>query len=194
MNTENSAHKTLKRLKFAQTNTLRQINFVQLGFLMQFRNWIVIYNVRKQPPEVFCKKRCSEKFGKFHRKTSVLESLFNKFSERKANNFIKKRLQNRCFPVKFAKFLRTPILKNICEWLLLYDCWITAQHFVYSSLKNQRWYLVIDSWYGYYKKNQSVTDLQVVKKSKKGLINWLCFLKQILNHYTNEFPFRCLIY
>ena len=31
---------------------------------------------QKQPPEVFCKKRCSEKFHKIHRKTSVLESLF----------------------------------------------------------------------------------------------------------------------
>ena len=28
-------------------------------------------------------------------------------------------LQNRCFPVKYAKFLRTPILKNICKRLLL---------------------------------------------------------------------------
>ena len=34
-------------------------------------------------------------------------------------NFIKKRLQHRCFPVNIAKFLRTPILKNICERLLL---------------------------------------------------------------------------
>ena len=33
-------------------------------------------------------------------------------------NFVKKRLQHRCFPVKFAKLLRTPILKNICERLL----------------------------------------------------------------------------
>ena len=57
---------------------------------------------------MFRKKRCSLKFRKFHRKTPVLESLF-----------IKKRLQLRCFPVKFAKFLRTPILKNICERLLL---------------------------------------------------------------------------
>ena len=29
-----------------------------------------------------------------------------------------KRLQRSCFPVKFAKVLRTPILKNICERLL----------------------------------------------------------------------------
>ena len=34
-------------------------------------------------------------------------------------NFIKKRLQHRCFPVNIAKFLRTFILKNICERLLL---------------------------------------------------------------------------
>ena len=33
-------------------------------------------------------------------------------------NFIKKRLQHRCFPVNIAKFLK-PILKNIYERLLL---------------------------------------------------------------------------
>ena len=38
-----------------------------------------------------------------------------------AFNFTKKRLQHRCFPVKFAKFLRTPILKKstndcYCFW------------------------------------------------------------------------------
>ena len=37
----------------------------------------------------------------------------------KACNFIKKRLQHRCFAVKIAIFLRTPFLKNICERLLL---------------------------------------------------------------------------
>ena len=31
---------------------------------------------QKQPPEVFCKKRCSYKFYKIHRKTPVPESLF----------------------------------------------------------------------------------------------------------------------
>ena len=32
---------------------------------------------------------------------------FNKVADLQAYNFIKKRLQQRCFPVKFAKFLRT---------------------------------------------------------------------------------------
>ena len=36
-----------------------------------------------------------------------------------APNFIKKRLQHRRFPVKFGKFLRVPIIKKICEQLLL---------------------------------------------------------------------------
>ena len=37
----------------------------------------------------------------------------------KACYFIKKRLQHRWFPTNIAKFLRTPILKDICERLLL---------------------------------------------------------------------------
>ena len=36
--------------------------------------------------------------------------------------FLIKRLQHRCFSVKFAKLLRTHFLKNICEWVLL-DNW-----------------------------------------------------------------------
>ena len=71
---------------------------------------------------MFCRKRSSLKFRKFHWKTSVLESLFNKPSGLKACNFIKKRLQYRCLPLKFAKLLRTPILKNICD-----DCFCTVR-------------------------------------------------------------------
>ena len=49
----------------------------------------------------------------------MLGSLFNKIAMLKACNFIKKRVQHGCFPVKFPKFLRTPILKSICKGLLL---------------------------------------------------------------------------
>ena len=34
-------------------------------------------------------------------------------------NFIKKRLQHWCCPVNIEQLLRTPILYNICKWLLL---------------------------------------------------------------------------
>ena len=49
----------------------------------------------------------------------MLESLFNNVSDLYACNFIKKRPQHICFPVSIEKFVRTPILKNICERLLL---------------------------------------------------------------------------
>ena len=67
---------------------------------------------RDQPPEVFYKKSSSEKFHNFHRKTPVLdilESIFNKVAVLQGCNFIKNRLQRRCFPVNIAKFLRTAI-------------------------------------------------------------------------------------
>ena len=69
---------------------------------------------QKQPPEVFCTKRCSEKFRKFQRKPAVLESI-------PACNFVKKRLQHKSFSVKFANFYRTlqNMLQNICERMLL---------------------------------------------------------------------------
>ena len=42
----------------------------------------------------------------------MLESLFNKVAGPQLCNFVSKRLQHRCFAVKLAKFLRTPIFKN----------------------------------------------------------------------------------
>ena len=42
----------------------------------------------------------------------MLESLFNKVVGPQACNFIKERLQHRCFPVIHANVLRTPSFKN----------------------------------------------------------------------------------
>ena len=46
----------------------------------------------------------------------MLQSLFTKLL---AFSFIKKRLKHKYFLLKFAKFFRTPILRNICKRLLL---------------------------------------------------------------------------
>ena len=54
-------------------------------------------------------------------KIAVLESLFNKIAGLKAWNFVKKGFQHRYFAVNIAKFLRAPILKNICKGLFLYS-------------------------------------------------------------------------
>ena len=45
------------------------------------------------------------------------ESLFNKVAD--TASFIEKILQQKSFPVNIVKFLRIPILKNICERLYL---------------------------------------------------------------------------
>ena len=54
------------------------------------------------------------KLRDIHRKTPVLESLFNKVTGLQCN-FIKMRPQQRCFPVDIAKFFRAPIL-----WMATY--------------------------------------------------------------------------
>ena len=71
-------------------------------------------SVENRPPEVFYKKKWSYKFRHTHRKAPVLEPLFSKVSF-----LFKKILQGRWLPVNIANFLRTPILKKICEWLFL---------------------------------------------------------------------------
>ena len=66
------------------------------------------------------KKGCFffKKIRKLPRKTPLLESLLTKVAGLQACGFIKKRLQYGYFPVKFASFLRTSILQNICEEFL----------------------------------------------------------------------------
>ena len=49
----------------------------------------------------------------------MLEAFFNKVAGLKACNFIKRRLQHRCFPEKFANFLRTPFFTEHLQCLLL---------------------------------------------------------------------------
>ena len=51
----------------------------------------------------------------------MLTSLLNKIAGREPCNFVKKRLQQMCFPVNIANFLRTPILKSICVRVRLND-------------------------------------------------------------------------
>ena len=74
---------------------------------------------RSSCQDVLYKKGVRRNFIK-SRKTSVPESLFNEVADlRPATLLKKKRLKHRCFPVNFAKFLRTPFLTEQLQWLLL---------------------------------------------------------------------------
>ena len=54
----------------------------------------------------------------FFRVASCCTLFMLQFLGIQVSSFIKKRLHYSCFSVKFVKFLRTPILENICEQLL----------------------------------------------------------------------------
>ena len=71
----------------------------------------ILVHTRSSHRRCSVKKKCSENFRKFYRKTPVLESLFNKFAGVRPATLLK-RLQHRCFSVKFVKFLRTPFCRT----------------------------------------------------------------------------------
>ena len=75
--------------------------------------------MKKQPLGVFYKKIVHENFAKFTRKHLYLYCfLFNKVAALSSSTLFKKETLAQVFPVNFAMFLRTPILKNNCERLL----------------------------------------------------------------------------
>ena len=60
--------------------------------------------VQKQPPQLFFKKGVLKNFANFTGKHLCWSLFFNKVAGLRACNFIKKRLQHICVPVKSAKF------------------------------------------------------------------------------------------
>ena len=87
-------------------------NYVQ-NFSAAFRNALKC-NDQKQNVKISCN---------IHRKTPVLESLFNKV--------YRKETLKQVFPVNIVKFLRTSIRKKTCKRILLHesDCSKTSSFF-----------------------------------------------------------------
>ena len=69
--------------------------------------------IQKQPPEVFREKGLLRYFAEFIEKHMYRVPFLIKLQA------LKKRPWYRCFPLNFAKFLRTPFLHNTSERLLL---------------------------------------------------------------------------
>ena len=79
---------------------------------------------QKQPPEVFCKKRCAYKFRKIHRLRPAA--------------LLRKRLRHRCFVVNFAKFLGTSFSQSTSGWLFI-PCVVLMPIF-FNTSKRERLY------------------------------------------------------
>ena len=74
---------------------------------------------RSSRPEVFCEKSVLRNIAKFTEK-HLCQSLFcNKVAGLRPATLLKMRLWHRCFPVNFAKFLRTPFFTEHLKRLLL---------------------------------------------------------------------------
>ena len=74
---------------------------------------------RNSRQEVFCKKVVLRNFAKFTGKHLCKNLFFNKVAGLRYATLLEEILWHRCFPVKFAKFLRTPFLTEHLWWLFL---------------------------------------------------------------------------
>ena len=98
------------------------------------------HSEQKQPFSGVLQSRCSYKFRNIHRKTSVLEPLFNKNrSFFQACNFIKKS-STQVFSCEYCEILRIAFYIEHLWWLLLSKN-LTAVHFGFSDFhaRQPRW-------------------------------------------------------
>ena len=106
--------------------------------------------------------------------------------------FIKNRLQHMCFPVNIAKFLRTPILRNICKLLLLNvwrwfyctDYLVRTNHWLRSYVDSKA--LNLQPW---------KCNYHSIIRKRKRLKSWntFSFLRTIFEEHKNMF-FTYIIY
>ena len=116
------------------------------------------FTIQKQPPEVFYKKRCSQKFHKNLQENPCARASFliklQAWGLRPAT-LLKKRLWHKYFPVNFVKFLTIPFLHqtNIekCTLLCVLIFIISLKTFEIngkvcntknSYLKGERWFFL----------------------------------------------------
>ena len=89
-----------------------------------FCNWnkqllIIQTNFRSSHQRCSVRKGVLRNFAKFTGKHLRQSLFFNKVAVLRPATLLKKRLWHRCFPVNFAKFLRTPFLQNTSGRMLL---------------------------------------------------------------------------
>lgn len=81
-----------------------------------------LHLLRQTEPEVFCKKSCTRKFGKFHKKGTIPVSLFNKLP--------------RLFNIVTGLQLPTSLKKDSGATLFSRCLWIFSEHLLYISPVN----------------------------------------------------------
>ena len=129
--------------------------------------------VQKQPQEVSCKRGVLKNFVNFTGKHFCLSLFLIKLQ---ACNFVKKRLQHSSFPVQLDKFLKTSLLKSICERLFLFVVSLQAYNFHYRNLDKLQTFVKNNYLYPYF----LCTSFQFLNE-------------QVATHISEAVPRRCSI-
>ena len=82
-------------------------------------DWHPIKGPRSCHRRCYTRKGVLRNFAKFIGKELCQKLFFNKATGLRPATLLKKKLWRRCFPVNFAKFLRTLFLQSTPGWLLL---------------------------------------------------------------------------
>ena len=101
----------------------------------------MVMSNKEQPLEMFCKKYFLRNFAEFTGKHLCQSLFFNKVSSLRSGTLIKKRVWHWCFPVKFAKILRTLLWQNTSGRLLLHMdskgiFWQFPNQYISATLQN----------------------------------------------------------
>ena len=85
---------------------------------------------RRSRPRVFCKRGVLRNFPKFTGKHRCQRTFFNKVADLRPATLLKKRFWHRCFPLNFAKYLRTPFLTEhlVATATIPRETWRTLSH------------------------------------------------------------------
>ena len=100
-------------------STFSQLMFLWTCFFVTSQDFAV-WTLLRSCPEMFCKKGVLRNFAKCTGKHLCQSFFFNKTAGLQPATSLKKKLWHRCFPVNFAKFLKTPTLTEHLWWLLLF--------------------------------------------------------------------------
>ena len=131
-----------------------------IGFCTLFLNlykfhdqmyFVMIRISRSSHQEVFYKKRVLRNFAKFTGKHLCQGLFFHKVADHRPVTLLKRRFRHRCFPVNFAKFLRTffltehlrSLLLNISTWFQWTLLWKISCKELRSSIK-QGWQKILN--------------------------------------------------
>ena len=99
------------------TLLLTSIWIASILCILKFRE--LCHSTESTHPEMFCEKGVLKNFAKFTGKHLCQTFSFSKVAVLTPATLFKKKLLHRCFPVNFAKFLRTPFCIEHLWWLCL---------------------------------------------------------------------------